>query len=80
MMTIQARVVFVGSGVAEQDLGEKDDIVISKITELGRDAGLRATFQHDGKTVSRTVEGISPPDWETTTTPIVVRVYRSAGS
>jgi hypothetical protein len=76
--TFQARVLLVGSGILEEDLGEKRITIVS-IVEHGRDAGFYAHVDHDGQTVSGRVAGISPPDWERTGVKPIVRVSRSAG-
>jgi len=73
--TFTARVLWTGSGIAEEDLGGKR-ITIENI--IG-DRGFYAHFEHEGQTVSGSAE-ISPHDWEQTgVTPTTVRVNRSAG-
>jgi hypothetical protein len=58
--TFRTRVLLVGSGLAEADLGEKD-VTISAILEQGVHTGFYALFDHDGQTVSGTVADIAPP-------------------
>jgi hypothetical protein len=73
--TFRARVLLVGSGSPEEDLGEK----CITISDIIGDRGYFAHFKHDKQTVSGSVAEISPPDWEQTgVMPTTVRVSRSA--
>lgn len=76
--TLRAQVRLVGSGIAEDDLGQKD-ITLRKIAEKGRDVGFYVDFSHNGKTVSGSVAEISPDDWEKQKVTPIVRVNRSFG-
>jgi hypothetical protein len=74
--TLRARVVMVGSGSTDVDLGEKD-ITLRDIIEQGHSVGSYATLAHNGQTVVGTVAEISPFDWEQSGRTPTVRVNRS---
>jgi hypothetical protein len=74
--TFRAQVVLVGSGLADQNLGE-GDITTRDIMEQGRHVGFYAHFDADGQTVSGTVVDISPADLEQKGVTPIVRVNRN---